>query len=138
MYGVCEGLTVLDFTFGMAGSLATMVLADNGAEVIKIEPPSGDPYRRLPTFIMWNRGKKSVVLDLKTPVDREKAQALGRRADVIVESFRPGVTDRLGIGYETLSAHLLFHHRVRPQHRLQPPQGIRGYRCGEDRPHDGI
>ena len=72
--GVCDGLRVIDFSNWMAGPLATMVLADNGAEVIKVEPPEGDPARDLPAFQTWNRGKKSIVLDLNDEAD----QATGR------------------------------------------------------------
>lgn len=100
MAGVCEGLRVVDFSFWMAGPLATMVLADNGAEVIKVEPPEGDPAREMPAFQTWNRGKKSVVLNLKTDEGRERAQQLVRTADVVVTAFRPGVAERLGIGYQ--------------------------------------
>ncbi len=57
--GVCDGLRVIDFSSWMAGPLATMVLADNGAEVIKVEPPEGDPARDLPAFQTWNRGKRA-------------------------------------------------------------------------------
>ena len=102
MAQVFEGITVLDFTHGMAGSIATMVMSDFGAEVIKLEPPGGDPFRHQPGALQWNRGKKSVILDLKTAAGRKQVQRLARQADVIVESFRPGVTKRLGIDYETL------------------------------------
>ena len=101
---VLENLTVLDFSAGWAGSVATMILSDFGAEVIKIEPPEGDPYRAWPQSHLWNRGKKSVVLDLTTPEGRESAQRLAARADIVVESYRPGDTTTLGIDYETLSA----------------------------------
>ena len=104
MTEVLEGITVLDFTRGMAGSIATMVLSDFGAEVIKVEPPQGDPFRAYPAALLWNRGKKSVVLDLGEEDDRQKVQLLAQRADVVVESFRPGTADRLGIGYDSLSA----------------------------------
>lgn len=103
MGGPCSGLTVLDFSWGMAGILATAVLADFGAEVINIEPPKGNPFRSHPTRLAWNRGKKSVVLDLETAEGRRYAKSLALRADVIVESFRPGVSERLGIDYKTLS-----------------------------------
>ena len=99
-----DGITVLDFTRGMAGSIATMVMSDFGAEVIKLEPPGGDPFRHEPGALQWNRGKKSVVLDLKTATGREQVQRLARRAHVVVESFRPGVTHWLGIDYETLGS----------------------------------
>jgi crotonobetainyl-CoA:carnitine CoA-transferase CaiB-like acyl-CoA transferase len=97
---VLDRLRVLDFTSGMAGPLATMVLADNGAEVIKIEPPEGDRARSEPAFQMWNRGKKSVVLDLRKSHDQEIARQLASQSDVLIESFRPLVADRFGIGYE--------------------------------------
>jgi crotonobetainyl-CoA:carnitine CoA-transferase CaiB-like acyl-CoA transferase len=103
MAGPCSGLTVLDFSWGMPGALATAVLADFGAEVIKVEPPTGDPYRSHPSWLAWNRGKKGVVLDLQTQDGREQAQSLARRADVLVESFRPGETESLAISYEELS-----------------------------------
>ena len=101
---VFDGITILDFTWGMPGCLATMVLSDFGAEVIKVEPPGGDLFRDSPGAIQWNRGKKSIVLDMKSADGCEKAQHLARQADVVMESFRPGVTHRLGIDYETLSA----------------------------------
>ena len=103
MSGPCDGLTVLDFSWGMPGGLATAVLADFGADVIKIEPPSGDPFRSHPAWLAWNRGKKSLVLDLKDGAARDQAVQLAERADVVIESFRPGVARRLGIDYATLS-----------------------------------
>ncbi len=105
MMTACAGIGVLDFTQGMMG-LAGMILADNGAEVIKVEPPGADRARGEPGFLMWNRGKQSVVLDLKQPGDRDVALRLARGVDdVVIESFRPGVSDRLGIGYDRLAAH---------------------------------
>jgi crotonobetainyl-CoA:carnitine CoA-transferase CaiB-like acyl-CoA transferase len=104
MAGPCDELLVLDFSWGMAGGLATAVLADFGAEVIKIEPPSGDPFRRHPAWISWNRGKQSAVLDLKTRDGQRRAQQLAEQADVVLEAFRPGVSRRLGIDYAALSA----------------------------------
>ena len=101
---VCDGITVLDFSQGMAGSMATMVLGDNGAEVIKVEPPGGDPGRSIPAWLMWNRGKKSIVLDPNTEGDREVIYGLARHADVLVESFRPGSADRMGIGFDRLAS----------------------------------
>ena len=102
MAQVFDGITVLDFASGRAGGVATMVLSDFGAEVIKIEPPGGEKFRDAPGAIQWNRGKKSVVLDLKTPDGQRKAQVLARHADVVVENFHPGVSQRLGIDYDTL------------------------------------
>ena len=99
---VFDGITVLDFTSGRAGGVATMVMADFGAEVIKVEPPGGEKFRDAPGSIQWNRGKKSIVLDLKSPDGQHKARALVQHADVVVESFRPGTAQRLGVDYETL------------------------------------
>ena len=84
--------------------MATMILADHGADVVKIEPPSGDFARGEPGFLMWNRGKRSVVLDLTREADRARALALAQSADVVVESFRPGVAERLGIGFAAVAA----------------------------------
>ena len=91
---ICEGRRVLDLTQGMAGALAGMVLADNGADVIKAEPPGGGRDRSVPAWIMWNRGKKSVVLDLTTAEGRQAAQQLGSEIAVVIENFRPGTADR--------------------------------------------
>ena len=104
MTQVFDGITVLDFTSGMPGGVATMVMSDFGAEVIKVVPPQGERFADSPGALQWNRGKKSVVLDLKSPQGREQARHLARLSDVVVESFRPGVTERLGIDYERLSA----------------------------------
>lgn len=106
------GLKVYDATQGVAGPHCTMLLALYGAEVIKIEPPEGDWGRGLGRrfddqcahSIAFNRGKKSVVIDLKNPDGKALAQKLAASADVVVESFRAGVMKRLGLGYEELSA----------------------------------
>ena len=103
MPGPCSGLTVLDFSWNMPGILATTVLSDFGATVINVEPPGGHPLRSDPTRLAWNRGKKSIVLDPETPEGRSQVESLARSADVLVESFPVGVTQRLGIDYETLS-----------------------------------
>ena len=102
MAQVFDGITVLDFTSGRAGGVATMVMSDFGAEVIKVEPPGGEKFRNAPGSIQWNRGKKSIVLDLKTPEGRDHARGVAQLADVVVESFRPSVTHRLGIDYDSL------------------------------------
>ena len=108
-----EGLRVLDLTLFLPGPYLTLALADHGAEVIKVEPPGeGDPTRHLGPkdgdstvyFRNLNRGKKSVVLDLKNPQDREALLRLCESADVFVESFRPGVVERLGVGYDAVRA----------------------------------
>jgi crotonobetainyl-CoA:carnitine CoA-transferase CaiB-like acyl-CoA transferase len=101
--GPCTGLTVLDFSLGMPGAICTLVMADYGAEVIKVEPPGGDPFRFQPAWISWNRGKKGIVLDLSTTAGREHALQLAGAADVLVESFRPGDMADWGLAYDTLA-----------------------------------
>jgi crotonobetainyl-CoA:carnitine CoA-transferase CaiB-like acyl-CoA transferase len=109
------GIRVLDISQVMAGPFCCMLLADMGADVIKVEPPKlGDSTRhsmgfRLkgedsPGFLALNRNKRSIALDLKSEADREVLYALVKTADVVVENARPGVADRLGMGYETLKA----------------------------------
>ena len=103
MAGVLDSIRVLDLSWGIAGPMTTMLLADHGAEVTKIEPPGGDPFRTQLGYRVWQRAKRSAVLDLKESADRETFLVLATHADVLVESFSPGVTHRLGIGYDTLS-----------------------------------
>ena len=103
MAGVLSGIRVLDLSWGIAGPMATMLLADHGAEVTRVERPGGDPFRDQLGYTAWNRGKRSAVLDLKDPADHAVFVEHARRADVLVESFRPGVTERLGIDFQTLS-----------------------------------
>ncbi|HAE33625.1 MAG TPA: hypothetical protein DCF86_07245 [Dehalococcoidia bacterium] len=97
-----EGITVLDFTQGMAGSIATMTMSDFGAEVIKVEPPEGDQYRPFPASLLWNRGKKSITLDVNDNEDLNELRNLSLQADVVIEGFEPGFADAHGFGYETL------------------------------------
>jgi alpha-methylacyl-CoA racemase len=108
-----EGLRVLDFSTLLPGPMATLVLAEAGAEVIKIERPGhGDEMRSyVPkfgddsvNFALLNRGKRSIAIDLKEKGIAEKLRGLIESADIVVEQFRPGVMDRLGLGYEALSA----------------------------------
>ena len=103
MAGVLSGLKVLDLTWGIAGPMTTMLLGDNGAEVTKIEPPGGDPFRGQLGYKVWQRGKKSAILDLKTAADKDVLLALVKTADILVESYTPGTTTKLGIDYATLS-----------------------------------
>src|SRR5207245_8869862 len=84
------GLRVVDLSWGLAGALVSMFLADYGAEVIRVEPPAGDVLRGQPAFPLWQRGKKSVVLDLRAPGGRADAFDLACSADVLVEPVRPG------------------------------------------------
>jgi crotonobetainyl-CoA:carnitine CoA-transferase CaiB-like acyl-CoA transferase len=110
MTPLLHGLRVLDLSSYIAGPFACSLLADLGAEVIKIEPPDGDPIRRYPStlagesrvFLGVNRGKSSIVLDLKSDDGRARFESLVEGADVLVENFRPGVMERLGFGQERL------------------------------------
>jgi crotonobetainyl-CoA:carnitine CoA-transferase CaiB-like acyl-CoA transferase len=107
--GALDGIVVADFSRVLAGPYATMLLADLGADVVKVERPGGDDTRhwgppwldgQATYFIAANRNKTSVTLDLRDPADLEQARALAARADVVVENFRPGAFDRLGLGYD--------------------------------------
>lgn len=111
--GALEGLRIADFSRVLAGPYATMLLADLGAEVVKVERPgTGDETRqwRPPAdedgtstyFLSVNRNKRSVALDLASETGRERARALVARSDVVVENFRPGTMERLGLGYPDL------------------------------------
>ena len=104
MAGVLDGIKVLDLSWGIAGPMATMLMADHGAQVTKIEPPGGDPHRGQLGYRVWQRGKRSAEFDLKEAGDKNLFLALVKTADVLVESFTPGVTHRLGIDYETCKA----------------------------------
>jgi len=98
-----EGVQVLELGSGMAGALAGMVLAENGAEVVRIEPPGGDPERDRPGAVVWHRGKKSVVLDLRDPHDHARFVALAAGADGLIAMLRPGAAARLGADYDALA-----------------------------------
>lgn len=106
-----KGVTVIDFSTLLPGPLASLILAEAGAEVIKVERPGeGDAMRGFGTpsgessieFMLLNRGKRSIELDLKSPDSRERLKPLIARADVLLEQFRPGVMARLGLGYDEL------------------------------------
>ena len=103
-----RGIRVLDFGQYISGPVTGVLLAEMGADVIKIEPPEGDPFRKWEdglsaTFVAFNRGKRSVVLDLKLEEDKQRLYELAKSVDVLIENFRPGVTKRLGIDYGILS-----------------------------------
>lgn len=103
------GLKVVEFTHMVMGPAAGAILAGLGAEVTRVEPPGGDPTRNLigsgaGYFPMYNRHKGSVALDLKSPEGLSAAKTLAADADILIENFRPGALDRLGLGYEALSA----------------------------------
>ncbi len=101
---VLDGIRVLDLSTGIAGPMATMLLADHGADVTRIERPGEEPLREQLGHHAWNRGKRSAVLDLKNAEDKRAFLALAATADVLVESNAPGATKRLGIDFATLSA----------------------------------
>jgi crotonobetainyl-CoA:carnitine CoA-transferase CaiB-like acyl-CoA transferase len=112
MPGALEGLTVLDLTSHLSGPYCSMMLGDHGADVIKIERRGvGDDARQMPPFVegqsapfmIWNRNKRSVELDLKDPADRDRFLDLIDHADILLENFRPGTLDRLGLGWKRLS-----------------------------------
>jgi len=113
MTGALDGINVLDLSQGAAGPTCAMHLGDLGANVFKIEPPGGEWGRRLgppfvegvaAAFLGMNRNKRSAVIDLKKPGGSEVVLRLAEHCDVALESFRPGVADRLGIGYEAIAA----------------------------------
>ncbi len=112
MVGALDKLVVIDFTNHLSGPYCAMILADQGADVIKVERPGkGDDLRQSPPhvngegapFMLWNRNKRSIELDLKNPDDLKTAKELIKTADVMIENFRPGVAERIGIGYETMA-----------------------------------
>src|SRR5437879_2150959 len=113
MSGPLSGVIVADFTQLMQGPFATQILGDLGADIIKIEPPKGDWARHFSllelykngesvSFMTFNRNKRSIAIDLKQGEGVETARRIVEKADVVVENFRPGVMDRLGLGYEAL------------------------------------
>ena len=114
MRGALSGIRVLDFSTLLPGPLATLILAEAGAEVVKVERPGGGEEMRgyepgwdggdSASFQLLNRGKRSVALDLKDPDQRARLAPLIRDADIVVEQFRPGVMDRLGLGYAAMRA----------------------------------
>ena len=108
-----DGLRVIDLTAHLSGPYCSMLLADHGADVIKVErPEDGDDARRMPPFVkgqsspfmLWNRNKRSIALDLKEEKDRDICRELARGADVFIENFKPGTAERLGLGYTALAA----------------------------------
>jgi crotonobetainyl-CoA:carnitine CoA-transferase CaiB-like acyl-CoA transferase len=102
--GALEGVKVVDLTSYIAGSYGAMMLADLGADVVKVEAIEGDSFRELSGFYGWNRGKRSLAVNLKEPDGRAIVHRLAQHADVVMENMRPGVVERLGVDYETLRA----------------------------------
>lgn len=111
--GPLDGIRVLDMSMVVSGPFCTMMLGDLGADIVKIEPPEGDVTRNVtaevrggvPVGILnWNRNKRSLVLDLKRPGAAEVFLKMAERADIVVQNVRPGVVERLGVGYEAVAA----------------------------------
>ena len=149
--GPLTGLKVVDLTHVMAGPTCTLMLADMGAEVIKIEKiPAGDDTRYMvppkigdeaASFLMMNRNKKGIALDLKTPGGAKVLRRLIGTADVLVENFGPGVMDRLGFGYAEISqgpscADLLLAVRLRTHRPLQASPRLRSDGASHERDHE--
>ena len=104
MASVLSGIRVLDLSWGVAGPAAAMLLGTHGADVTRIERPGADPFTGWLDYRVYHRGKRSAVLDLSDANDRDCFLALASNADVVIESYAPGVTERLGIDYATLQA----------------------------------
>ncbi|MDE0834620.1 MAG: CaiB/BaiF CoA-transferase family protein, partial [Acidimicrobiales bacterium] len=113
MPGPLHGYRIVDLSQIVSGPMATMLLSDQGADVVKVEPVDGQDVLRRPTFARGgfsafflnnNRGKRSLAVDLHRPEGRQVILDLAATADVFVQNFRPGVCDRMGIGYEDLRA----------------------------------
>src|SRR3954452_1204007 len=104
MPGTLEVVRIVDLTTGLAGPIATMTLSDHGADVVKVEPSSGDPQRGYVGSVVTNRGKRSVVLDLDAATDRDRLLALIDTADVLVESFAPGYLAARGLDFNRVGA----------------------------------
>jgi len=111
--GPLAGVRILDLSMVVSGPFCTMMLGDLGADIIKIEPPEGDIVRNIPSqkrggmpvgVLNWNRNKRAMVLDLKRPGASEVFLRMAEQADAVVQNVRPGVVDRLGVGYEAVAA----------------------------------
>jgi crotonobetainyl-CoA:carnitine CoA-transferase CaiB-like acyl-CoA transferase len=101
-WGVLDGLRVVEFGQYVAGPMVGMLLADQGADVIKIERPGGDPARRCDAFMIWNRGKRSFSADLKHPETLQSVENLVQSADVVIENLADGDAERFGVSYERI------------------------------------
>ena len=143
--GAFDGVRIVDLTQGMAGPMATMVLGDFGAEVIRVEPPHPDPMWSHPAYLIWNRGKKSVEIAFGSERGQSYLDQLIRDADVLVESFRPGEAEQLGFGPEhaaRLNPRLVYvsvsaFGQEGPYKRLKPYDGIVNAKSGRMREQVG-
>lgn len=124
-----DGVRVVDLSITAAGARVGQTLADFGADVVQIEPPGGSRLRREPSYPMIARGKRSIVLDLKNEDDRATAQTLAAGADVLIETFRPGVIERLGLGFDELQAAnpRLVYGSITAFGRTGPYANVKGY-----------
>ncbi len=141
MTGALDGIRVVDLTSYIAGSYGAMMLADLGADVIKVEAIEGDSFRELPGFYGWNRGKRSIAVNVKDPDGRAIVHRLAREADVVMENMRPGVVERLGVDYETLRAinpRIIYatRDRLRLRRAVQGAPGLRSPAPGHGRRHE--
>ena len=141
------GIKVVDFSALLPGPLASLILAEAGAEVVKVERPAGDELRAYEPrfgaasagFALLNRGKRSIAIDLKANGARARLMPLLRSADVLIEQFRPGVMERLGLGHARArggqsAPDLLLDHRLRPERAQGAGRGARSQLSGRDRP----
>lgn len=136
--GPLDGIRVVDFSGYIAGPFCTQLLGDMGADVIKVEPPTGEQWRVQDpfaagfskSFVALNRNKRSIVLDLKTDVGREIARGLIASTDIMVHNYRPGVAERLGIGYDAM--HTLNPKLIYAVNSAYGPNGPRAHQAGYD------
>ncbi len=129
LMGVLDGLRVIDLSNSRVGAQASQVLADFGADVVWVEPPGGSPLREQPAFPFWGRGKRSIELDLGSREGVAAVLDLAAGADVLIESCRPGVMERLGLGFEQLRERnpRLVYSSITGFGRLGPYAGAKGY-----------
>src|ERR1700687_5820635 len=104
MEGALDGIRILDLSAGIAGPLGVLLLAEHGADVIKVEPPGGDPFRSYGGARCRDRSRRPVMVKRHRDDGRRDFLRLAATADAVVETFRPGVMDRLGIGFDALAA----------------------------------
>src|SRR5262245_4945419 len=138
MSSLFNGLRVLDFGQGYA-AIPGMILADYGADVVKVEPPGGEAWRGTPGFRQWNRGKRGIVLDLNTENARDQARTLALSSDVLIEAFRPGVLEKWGLGYDDMAPNapalvylsITGFGRTGPDAQLKAHEGIVAAKCGQ-------
>ena len=147
MSGPLEGVRVLDLTTMVAGPVAAMMLADQGADVIKVESPAGDLMRRFAfgrngmsaSFLSCNRNKRSLAIDMKSAEGLHIVKKLVAAADVLMHNFRPGTAERVGVGEDSVRANSTGHHlcldqRLRRERTIRKSAGLRSSNPGVERP----